>query len=114
MNITGFLEAYNLIQHWDHGTLVDQLRKLGRWPANRIALRVLPWEEASRRLADDTNAALCEAKAVVAIEDVEGRLYLCRSTDLVTGTRGVHRQMLGGQQVDATLGEAFKKGKIIQ
>ncbi len=107
------MEAYELIQHWDHGTLSDQLQKLGRWPPERLAVRVLPWEEASRRLKDDTQAALCEARAVVAIEDADGKLYLCRTTDLLTGIRDVHLHMLAGQPVDARVGAAFEKGRII-
>ncbi len=88
-----FYRCYKIIHGWSMETVQQQLWKLGRWPYERIAVRVLGWEEAVTRLTKDIPSMLAMTRMVVVIEDLNGKLYLVRSPDLVSGVPAVHRQM---------------------
>ncbi len=92
-----FFRCYALVQAMSIETVRDQLTKLGRWPWNRVAVRVLGWEEAVTRLASDADSMIALARMVVAIEDPNGALYLVRTPDLVSGIPDVHRVVREGQ-----------------
>ncbi len=85
-----FFRCYHLVHEMTIESLQRQLWKLG-WPYGRVVIRVLEWEEAVERLKDDAKAMLAMCRMVVAIEDPEGRLYVVRTPDIVTGTKGVHK-----------------------
>ena len=59
------------------------------------------------RLKNDGQSMMAMTRMVVAIEDIEGQLYLVRTPDLVTGIKGVHRRMKESLVQDA-INSAFK------
>ena len=86
-----FFRCYAEIMSWDMALVRDRLLKLGRWPKDRVVLRVLDWEEAVTRLKSDADSMLALCRMVVAIEDQAARLFLVRTPDLVSGVPDVHR-----------------------
>ena len=103
-----FFRCYAAVQAMSIETVRDQLKKLGRWPWNRVAVRVLGWEEAVTRLKSDADSMIALARMVVAIEDPVGKLYLVRTPDLVTGIPDVHRYVRE-EQVETARAEALKE-----
>lgn len=101
-----FFLAYAQVEQMSIGEVQDKLRQLGRWPYERIAVRVLDWEEAVTRLKDDAQSALAMIRAVVAIEDQHGKLYLVRTPDLVTGQKT--RGHTGALQFKLAVEEGYK------
>ena len=87
-----FFRCYRLVQDMTVESLQRQLWKIG-WPYERIVIRALGWEEAVRRLKDDAKAMLVMVRMCVAIEDPDGRLYLVRTPDIVSGINGVHKNL---------------------
>ena len=101
---SNFEVAYRIILgasiEWVH----TQLVKLGKWPAERIPVRVLDRMEATKRIKNRVQAALCLSKALVAIEDEHGNLYLARTPDIVSGIRKAHHVMTDRKVKDAVEG----------
>lgn len=99
-----FFACYAVIETMTMDSIREKLWKLD-WPYERIAVRVLDWEEAVTRLAGDVQSMMAMTRMVVAIEDIEGNLYLVRTPDLVTGVKAVHRNE---DSVQAAVNSAFK------
>lgn len=108
MSDNTFFRCYTIIiEQMTIHTIQNQLYKLGRWPKDRIAMRVLEWEEAVTRLDKEADSALAMCRMVVAIEDPEGRLYLVRTPDLVTGIPDIHRK-INEEDVRLAIDESFQ------
>ena len=74
-----FFRCYAIIMEQEMEWVQRQLWKMGRWPYEWIAIRVLDWEEAVTRLKRDEDCMMAMTRMVVAIEDPEGKLYLVRT-----------------------------------
>lgn len=103
-----FFRAYAAIESMSLAQVRDNLLKLGRWPAERIVVRVLDWEEAVERLANDTQACLAMVRAVVAIEDADGRLYLSKTPELATGLRMDALKAMDEVEMEVAVREGYK------
>ena len=101
-----FFQCYAIIEQMTMSSVREQLWKLG-WPYERIAVRVLGWEEAVTRLKDDAQSMCCMTRMLVAVEGMEGQLYLVRSPDLVTGIKNVHKTM-SEASIQTAVNSAFK------
>ena len=86
-----FFRCYTIIMEQDIEWVQQQLWKLGQWPYERIAVRVLGWEEAVTRLKSDEQSMCAMTRMFVAIEDPDEKLYLVRTPDLVAGKRDAHQ-----------------------
>jgi hypothetical protein len=102
-----FFRCYGIIEQMTMGSVRTQLLKLGRWPKDRVAVRVLDWEEAVTRLKSDADSMMAMCRMVVAIEDPHGSIFLVRTPDLVSGIPDAHRR-LREEQVEQARKEAFK------
>lgn len=103
-----FFRAYAAIEAMTMEQVRDKLLKLGRWPAERMLVRVLDWEEAVERLSNDTQSCLAMVRAVVALEDADGKLYLVKTPELATGLRMEVLKAMGEAEMEVAVREGYK------
>lgn len=85
--------------HWLHRRLVE----LGKWPYERLPIRILRPEDAAERLKDRNLASLALIKAIIVIEAHDSKLYTARTADVAWGLHKAHHVDIDDEMADAVL-----------
>lgn len=92
-----FEASHNFIMSQPITWVHDQLVKLGRWPYERLPIRVLSHIEAAERLKNRSQASLCLIRALTCVEAHDGKLYLVHTPALISGVRLKHHSANDGR-----------------